>query len=428
MSSDRKYHVVVWGATGFTGSLCCDNLASKFSARRAPVKWAIAGRTRNKLEDLREAICKKYDMKKNAFDIIVADIRDNKSLDEMCSKTIVMLSTAGPFARIGEPIVSACVRCSTNYVDITGEPRFVRRIIDKHHDEAVARKIKIVPCCGFDCIPVDLGCSVMVKEMKDRGWVPKQVKTTLTKMQGGASGGTISSVANAIATTTLRELRELLNPYFLCPHDPTGQPIEPTSSVVRSAAQDKKWFHYDPVLGKYCVPFFMQSIDTRIVNRSNAIGGTDLNNWKYGKDFVYQEDMAVPNFFYAIFTTLISHIGLILLYGNLTRIILMAFMPKPGEGPSKKDRDDGFFFFTSQAIGLDPKTGQERSIIGHFNAPNGDGGYKQTSAMVVESALCLALDKQIPQQFGVLTASTAFGDILIARLKESPGITFEIDK
>lgn len=428
MSSDRLYHVVLWGGTGFTGRLCCEHFAEKYTAKNKLLRWAIAGRSRAKVEEQRDLICSKYKLNKKSIGVVIAEIRDSKSLDEMCASTAVLLSTAGPFARIGEPVVAACVRNSCNYVDITGEPQFVRTIIDKYQDAAVAKKLKIVPCCGFDCIPVDLGCSVMVKEMQSRGWVPKEVKTTLTKMKGGASGGTIASIANLLATSTLRQMREALNPYYLCPRDTTGEPVQPSALVARAAA-DKYWFHYDPVIKKYCVPFFMQSIDTRVVNRSNAIGGPDKDNWKYGKEFIYSEDMATPNIIFAFFTTIISHLGLCLLYGNLTRALLMMFLPQPGEGPTEKAREDGFFFFTSQGKGLDPQTGKMFSIVGRFNGPNGDGGYKQTSAMVAESAVCLALDKRgVPEQFGILTASTAFGDAIIERLKDSPGISFEIDK
>lgn len=427
-AGNRKYHIVVWGATGFTGSLCCDYIAARYTALKKPLKWAIAGRTETKLIELRSAICLKNKISESAVDVIVADIRNASSLDAMAAQTKVILSTAGPFARIGEPIVDACVRNGCNYVDITGEPQFVRKVIDKHHAAATAKNLKIVPCCGFDCIPVDLGCSVMVKEMKMRDLVPKEVKTTLTKMQGGASGGTISSIATAVASSTLRDLRELMNPYYLLPRSSTGQPMEPSSKATSSAAADKMWFRYDPVIGQYCAPFFMQSIDTRVVNRSNAIGGADSENWKYGQDFIYSEDMASPNFIVALLTTLISHIGMLLMYGNLTRALLLAFLPKPGEGPSKKDREEGFFFFRSHGKGLDPKTGIVHSIVGRFNGPNGDGGYKQTSAMVAEAAICLATDNPSPDVHGVLTPSTAFGQILIDRLKVSPGITFEIDK
>ena len=107
---------------------------------------------------------------------------------------------------LGMPIVNACVRTSTNYVDITGEPQFVRKVIDNHHADATTKGIKIVPCCGFDCIPSDLGCQMMVEEMKRRNLLPKEVRLLVDKINGGASGGTIASVLNVIESSSLTQL------------------------------------------------------------------------------------------------------------------------------------------------------------------------------------------------------------------------------
>ena len=133
------------------------------------LKIAIAGRDEAKMIAFKE----RYNL--SNLDIIVADLDDQKSLESMTGSTQVLMSTAGPFARIGLPVVDACVSTGTNYVDITGEPQFVRRVIDKHHDTAVSKGIKIVPCCGFDCIPADFGCQMMVDDMKAKGLEPSEV-------------------------------------------------------------------------------------------------------------------------------------------------------------------------------------------------------------------------------------------------------------
>jgi short subunit dehydrogenase-like uncharacterized protein len=443
-SAKRPYDVVLWGSTGYTGRLCAEYLARQYTAAaktgsKHALNWAIAGRSLARLEEVRLNICVKLKLKTNSIHILVADIGDAASMDAMAAQTKVIISAAGPFARVGMPVVDACVRNGCDYCDITGEPNYVRKVIDKHHDAAQKKKLKLVPCCGFDCIPVDIGCSFMVGEMRRRGWVPREVKTTLRESQGGASGGTLLSLAGVLASSGLRELRQLLSPYYLMPRASGGDPIEPPSREVRAAAGDKIWFHYDPALKKWCVPFVMQSIDCRVVNRSNAIGGSDDDNWKYGKDFVYTEDMAMPNFVVALSVTIISHLFTILMYGNLTRAMIMYFLPKSGEGPSEIDRKEGFFFFHSEGKGLDPQTGDVHSLVGRFNGPNGDGGYQQTSAMLAEAGVCLALDREdttahsstpapAPAElYGVLTPSTAFGTSFVDRLRESPGIIFELE-
>ena len=426
--SERSFDIIVWGATGFTGKLVVEYLASHYNNGKPKLKWAMAGRNESKLADCRAEISKRVNVKENSMKILTANIRDNESMDQLVQQTKVMLSTAGPFARIGEPVVAACIRNNCDYCDITGEPTFVRVIIDKYHAQAEAKKIKIVPCCGFDCIPVDIGCSFMVNEMEKKKLIPKELKTVLWKSAGGASGGTINSIAGVLGNSSLRELRQLLSPYYLMPRGSSGEHIEPPSKNVRKASADKVWFSYEPTLKKYIAPFFMQSIDTRIVNRSNAIGGQSEDSWKYGKDFIYSEGMAVSNLFLAAAITLATHIFALLMYGTLTRSLLSLFLPQSGDGPNKKSREEGYFYFKSVAKGLDPETGNIHTITGLFSAPNGDGGYKQTSAMVSQAAISLALD-QNTDRYGVLTPSTAFDlQAFMNRLKKSPGISFDVEK
>jgi hypothetical protein len=192
LSTNRKFDVVVYGATGFTGSLVAEYFAKEYSATN--LKWAIAGRSQSKLQSLKQ----KLNLGPNV-DVLVADAADQKSLDAMAESTKVVLSTTGPFALYGTPLVDACVRSSTNYCDITGESQWIRGIIDGYHDQAAASKLKIVNCCGFDCIPSDLGVMMMVDAMKEQGLEPEEIRYVMKESLGGASGGTIASVIPARA-------------------------------------------------------------------------------------------------------------------------------------------------------------------------------------------------------------------------------------
>ena len=249
----KPYDLILWGATGFTGSLCARYLSVNYGEK---LKIAIAGRNEDKLKALNVSnvgmilgnilflLSILYPHCYTSIDILTADLNDPSSLDKMTGQTTVLISTAGPFAKIGTtlediiyflfyvwrencilyraqptlfaclffkwtvgmPIVDACVRTSTNYVDITGEPQYVRKVIDSHHAEATSKGIKLVPCCGFDCIPSDLGCQMMVEEMKNRNLQPKEVRLLVDKALGGASGGTIASVLNIIESSSLTQL------------------------------------------------------------------------------------------------------------------------------------------------------------------------------------------------------------------------------
>jgi short subunit dehydrogenase-like uncharacterized protein len=383
------------------------------------LKWAIAGRSRAKLDIIVQEILESSKLAQGSIDVIEADLNDRASLVRMTSSTRVMISTAGPFAKIGTPIVDACCRSGTNYVDITGEPQWVRTLIDGYHDIAKEKKIKIVPCCGFDCIPVDMGCKVMVDGMLQRGLSPREVRSVVTKMKGGASGGTIASVFNLFESCSLTELVPTLNPFYLSPRDAFNKLDQPASAQVRFAASDRFLPFYDAGAGRWCMPFVMQSIDTRVVNRSNALSG-----WRYGRDFIYSEGMAVP-MIAALASALITPLFGALMLFSLTRNLLKRMLPQPGEGPSEEERETGYFHFKlwGRGVGAD---GKEVTVLGKIDAPDGDCGYKQTAVMVCEAAVCLAMDNS-PQCYGILTPSTALGDALLLRLDAS-NIKISVDK
>lgn len=334
------------------------------------------------------------------------------------------MSTAGPFAKIGTPIVEACVKASTNYVDITGESTWIREIIDKYHSTAEKNKIKIIPCCGFDCIPVDVGTRFLVDSMLQKEIKPVEVRMILTNSKGDASGGTIASILNMFESSTIKTLLASLNPFFLCPRLPSTNEIDQPSSIIVSKCSDKMIFDYDSIFSFWCMPFVMQAIDTRVVHRSNA-----LSKFKYGRNFIYSERMKAP-FIVGLISTLVTPLVTTLLFFSVTRNILKLFLPSPGEGPSEVVRETGRFHFQMWGKGTN-NNGENVIVKARIDAPDGDPGYKQTAVMITEAAVSLAILSSQPQQsndeiYGILTPSTGLGNTLLKRLEDA-NIKFKVD-
>jgi short subunit dehydrogenase-like uncharacterized protein len=406
----RKYDIVVWGSTGFTGQLTAKYLANTYPG--SSLKWAMAGRSQEKMRAVQD---------KHGFeaDTIVASLDDPKSIESLTSQTTTLISTAGPFAIIGTPVLQSCVKTSTNYVDITGEAPWVRKMIDAHHDECVSKGIKVVPCCGFDSQPSDLGCQMVVDRMLEKGITPSEVKFIMDDSKGGASGGTIASIFNIIESSSLAELKKGANPYNLNPRSAgTGEPEAKASPEVQLSAVDSNGPGYDSVFGKWTAPFIMQAVNTRVVNRSNA-----LAKWAYGKNFLYTERTFIGGPFSAFFASMAMAFGGILVFFPWTRALLKRVVPQPGEGPSLEMQKNGYFTAKLWGKGVDA-SGKEVLVTAGIDARNGDPGYVQTAKMVAEAALCATFDKETaPATSGILTPATAFGPALRKRLDDK-GINF----
>lgn len=410
--SGKSYQVGILGATGFTGRLVCKYIQQNYPE----LKWCIIGRNVNKLEKVKQDL-------NLQVPTIYGDVTMPDTLDNVTSKCEVLLSTAGPFALYGTQVVKSCIKNKTNYVDITGEPQWVRSIIDEFHDEAKENKVKIVNCCGFDCIPSDLGCQLIVEEMFKRSLIPKEVNL-IAKAEGGVSGGTIASMLNVMEQPN-SILLEMSNPFYLNPR--IGQKFEsPTDPLVLSQASDCFSMGYDKFSKSYTIGYVMQSIDTRIVNRSNA-----LLNFKYGKNFIYKEKLAVPNAIIALIATLFMPMVMLSLYLPFTRSIIKLLVPKQGQGPSEKVMNSGYFSMQLWGVGtrhLPDGSSKDEIVTGSLSAFNGDPGYKQTAKFIVESALCFIFDSDsITSNYGVLTPSTAFGSAIKKRL-QAKDVNFTINE
>lgn len=411
--AERKHDIVLFGATGFTGRLVAAYL---LEAAPASVRWALAGRSERKLEAVRSDLAERF-VGAAELPTLVADAHDRAALDEVAASTRVVCTTVGPYSEHGEALVGACAAQGTHYCDLTGETPFIRRMIDAHHARALETGARIVHCCGFDSIPSDLGCLMVAEALRERGARPKRVRFYLGESKGGVSGGTAASLLHVLeAAGRDPDIRQgLRHPYGL---DPEPKPRGPDG-------RDQVGIRFDSDLGSWTAPFVMAPINTRVVRRSHALRGHP-----YGDDFSYRETMSTGPGPRGLARALAITAGLggFLAAAGVTpirRALWDRLLPKPGEGPSKAERDAGFFTVRLLAEGV-TESGETTRVRGVVRGEK-DPGYGETAKMLGESALCLALDgDRLPSRGGDLTPASAMGAVLTERLRAA-GMTFALE-
>ncbi|MDH4047751.1 MAG: saccharopine dehydrogenase NADP-binding domain-containing protein [Gammaproteobacteria bacterium] len=406
--AQRAYDIVVWGATGFTGRLVLEYLVKNYPQGGA-LRWAAAARDEKKLSRVLQEIAGPA----HKIPIIIADSENIPSLRSMVTSTRVILTTVGPYAKYGSGLVEACAENGTHYCDLSGEPQWMRRMIDSYQATAAQTGARIVHSCGFDSIPSDFGVWFMQREaIRLHGHPCKQIRMLVRVMKGGASGGTIASMTQAMdeARSDRNVARILVDPYAL---NPEGERKGPDR-------RDQTGVVFDDDAGSWTAPFVMAGINTKIVRRSHALSG-----YPYGRDFRYSEAMmtgAGPAG-WSKASMLTAGLGAFMFANSfqLTRSTLVKMLvPKPGEGPSRTERENGFFklnFFGRLADGSLMRT----SVTG-----DRDPGYGSTSKMLSESAVCLARDA-LHVDGGFWTPVSAMGESLFRRLIEKAGLTFELE-
>jgi short subunit dehydrogenase-like uncharacterized protein len=378
----RDFDVIVYGATGFTGRLVAEYLAQSGATR-----WAMAGRDHAKLVQVRDLIGAPADTP-----LLTANADDVASLRTMAERTEVVLTTVGPYQLHGSDLVAACVATGTGYVDLCGEPGWMRQMIDSHEGEAKRTGARIVFSCGFDSIPFDLGVLTLQEAARERYGAPApRVKCRVRTMKGGFSGGTAASLKATLAAAARDPSLVLLltNPFALAPG--SSGPHQPTGLLPE----------YDATIGAWVAPFIMAAINTKNVHRTNFLLGRP-----YGADFVYDE-MVVA--------------GL----GDMGKAAAEALAklnplksgkgPKPGEGPSKEERENGSYDILF--AGLMPDGARIDTVV----TGDRDPGYGSTSKMIAEAALLLAEGEQ---EGGIWTPGALLGTVLRDRLRAKAGLTF----
>jgi len=392
---NKDLDIVIYGATGFTGQLCVKYLKSVDDG----INWAIAGRNKEKLREVAKS-------QGAEVEIIVADCEDEEALGLITKRAKVVLSTAGPFHRYGSKLVASCVENSSHYVDITGENFWVKGLIEEHHEKAASKGIRIIPSCGYDSIPSDLG--TYFSSIKVDAPI-KRVESFHTG-KGGASGGTLETM---FSMGKLGLGSEMQDTFLLNPKDSFSEEQRKLSSDRVGLVAKKE------EIDAWSGPFVMATANTRVVRRTAALLAERQEN--YGSEFTYQEyafhesrGAAIKALFYTI------TIGIVLM--TPLKYLVRPFLPKPGEGPSEEVQRTGFFdckYVVETEDGV-------KSVYRMFG--EGDPGYKVTSKLVTECALALVKDiDALPggrEYGGVLTSASGLGSVLIDRLSKV-GILFE---
>ncbi len=401
----KEYDLILFGATSFVGKIMVRYMLEKYG-ENSDVKWAIAARSETKLRDLKQELGSKSE----SIPTFIADIVDEQSLIELTEQAEVLVSTVGPYAIYGEPMVKACVDTGTHYCDLTGETQWIYDMQKKYEKQAQESGAMIVHCCGFDSVPSDMGVWFLQREAnKEFGKSCDRVEMFVKVLKGWISGGTAASMVNVVkAVKQEPKLRKVLaNPYSICPSDHKFTAKQPT-----------KLTGYSKTLNSWWAPFIMAAINTRVVHRTNA-----LLNSHYGERFIYQEATLVGKGFKGglIAKTMAGSLALVMLglYFSPTRWLLEKYaLPKPGEGPSPQAQEKGFYDL--RFVGT-CESGEQ--LIVKVTGDK-DPGYGSTAKMLAESALCVANDVA-QKEGGFWTPASLMAEQLLERLTTNAGLTFE---
>jgi short subunit dehydrogenase-like uncharacterized protein len=391
MSNVREFDVVIFGATGFTGKLVAEYFQAQYG-NDDTVKWAVAGRNETKLNDVKQSL----GISENIPSIVV-DGDDESALNAMTKRTHVVLTTVGPYQIYGEKLLSACVDNGTGYTDLCGEPAWMHQMINKYEEKAKASGANIVFSCGFDSVPFDLGIHFLQTHAKQQTGEPiEYVKGRVRGMKGTFSGGTAASLKATMAAAHQDKsiMAALINPFSLAGNE------------MIQAQPDGNKPYLDEQLGTWVAPFIMAAINTKNVHRSNY-----LSQHAYGKTFQYDEMMMTGPGDKG--EAMAKHVA-----GD--KSLASDDGPKPGEGPSKEERESGFYdvLFVGTAANGD--------VLSVSVKGDKDPGYGSTSKMIAESSICLC--KDVSLSGGFFTPAAALGDKLISRLQANAGLTFTIER
>jgi short subunit dehydrogenase-like uncharacterized protein len=398
-TTERTYDIVIFGATGFTGRLVAEHLARHHGAA---ARLALAGRDARKLAAVRDAIAAVVPAARD-LPMLIADAHDADALARVARDARVVATTVGPYAKYGEALVAACAKHGTHYCDLTGEVTFMRRMIERHHAEAVASGARIVHTCGYDSIPSDLGARfVALAYHAQYGEHPERVLHAAGEAQGGASGGTVASALELMEESARDPgVRRLLaDPYALVPDGPRGRDRREQMGV-----------RFDATLGLWTGPFVMAAVNARVVRRTNALLAGEGGGWG---DATYEECMSTGRGPLAMLgaagltAAIVGGLGA-LSVPAIRKVAAERWLPKPGDGPSEAKRKAGFFVSRFFATG---RAGTVRATM----RGEGDPGYDATSRMLGESAMCLAFDG-LTAPGGVRTPASTMYEPLLARLR-----------
>jgi len=388
-------------------------LAQTYGVDGSKLRWGLGGRSQGKLERVREDL-ESMVPGASKLPILTADSADLVSLKSMCKRTDVVITTVGPFTLYGEKLVQACVEEGSDYVDSTGETPFILKIIRMFQERAKSECVRVVPSCGYDSIPSDLGFLRLLRKVQEdnSAGVPQNVYHLIGPTRGGASGGTLESVMTIFSSSDKSLLLEAMsNPFSLVPRE--------SAAGAKDSSEQKLPGYFAPAK-VYTAPFIMAAANERYVRRSAAV----LLGEKF-RYFKFKEVMALRSAIKAFFVSFGIAVGAILLLLPPVRWLLKRFVfPAPGTGPSRAQRDKGYAmsFMHTKVDGI--------HYLVKTHISRGDPGYKSTGMMLAECGVVMAKSRHSAKAGGIYTVATCpgLGDSLFEPLAKNAGITFEAAK
>ena len=432
-AAQDAFDVVVWGATGFTGRLVARHLA-----RHAPpsLRWAVAARSDDKLRALVGELVDRGDAE-TLVPMFHGDAADADDMTGLAAVSRCVISAAGPYGAHGGVLVGACARAGSHYADLTGEPGWMRAVIDAH--DAVARDTgaMIVPCAGFDSVPSDVGSYRAAAELTRRhpGAKTRKVTTFLTKVLGGFSGGTLSTgwrlAEDPVERSSFCDVDGLIPGSIPGVSDRSQRPLAFAELEPQYDRDLRAWATLSP----------FAPCDTKVVRRSVALlnartdadASADESACPYDglAEFCYEGKLAAfelgtpVGWASAKITASLIEAAVRGAADDDTRRRMKAALPKAGEGPPEWFRESGFWEMRFRAEGANGERVWTRMAGGS------DPGYGDTSRVLAEVGVLLAEGTREGgalegRSGGVLTPAVAFGDAILPRLAEH-GITYEVE-
>jgi short subunit dehydrogenase-like uncharacterized protein len=430
----REYDLILVGASGFVGKLATQHLLEKYGSTDAPFSWALAARNKERLTQVHRDIGKPERLAE--VPVILGDVDDPAFCATLAQKTKVLAASLAPYSLRGTGLIAACVEHGTHYVDISGEMLWIKENIDKFHEPAQAKGVRIVHAYGLGSVPADLSVYLILQRLRHHRIEPTELKFLNGPMYSSLGGGSMTSYATLIAMAKKQgKILTMLDPHFLTPPSTSSVSADKTKAQkqLRQVSVAPKMFGvgWDSDIHRFTAPLWLAALDDEIVVRSASLLGYPA--------FRYVEAQTYSSSFFGFMSAWWTFVGAYLLAACLyfapTRWLLTKLRP-PGSGPNRYIRERGWGKMFLVAKGETP-LGGEATFWGEFYIPNGDPGYQETSKMLIESALCLVLDlDKLPhggtgtaegnKQGGVLTPAAAFGQVLMERLEKASKMKFRL--
>mmetsp|Transcript_9171 Transcript_9171/g.19863 ORF Transcript_9171/g.19863 Transcript_9171/m.19863 type:complete len:448 (+) Transcript_9171:156-1499(+) len=439
MVTEKKFDIVLFGVTGFTGKLAAEYLIDRCRNDYATLSWACSARNQAKAEKVLNELVKTVasgngneNSNPSPPEILQVDLlcktqEEETKLRQIVQSTKVCLTCSGPFELYGKKLVQICAEEGVHYADITGETDFVREMIVKHDQTARNTGACIIPHCGNDCIPSDLTVMEINKFAKKNGYELKEVQLYEEHGADAAwSGGTLATASYQMGKDRKSMEKTEFDPLF------TTTDGSKSDFITKNVTPKKSAKATDEIGYGISQPWVMGPVMVNCIKRSNALLGY-TKDLKCGDSFLVKEDSWIAKL------KLIKN-GAILYAAIILPQLFGAFMPQPGDGPDRKTMEEGSLTVhgvakvvsstTTSSGGTDNDSAVEKKIKATFRFKK-DVSYLYTAVLLVETGMLLVEKSSSSEQIlkgGLLTPATALGSDLTQRILKEMDTSLDIEE